>query len=86
MPTVYEADHVIDAHLARGRLLAEGIQADVLGESLIGGLGELPALGLLRVRVGASDFERAQQVIAEWLRDLGDDADLREDNDGVLRA
>ena len=41
MHTVYEAEHLIDAHLIRGRLEAEGIEAWVLGEWLTGAMGEL---------------------------------------------
>ena len=66
MFTVYEAEHLIDAHLVRGRLEAEGIEAWVLGEWLTGALGELPATGLLRIGVGEADRERAEAVVAEW--------------------
>ena len=66
MFTVYEAEHLIDAHLVRGRLEAEGIEAWVLGEWLTGALGELPATGLLRIGVSEADRERAEAVVAEW--------------------
>lgn len=83
MPTVYEADHLIDAHLARGRLLAEGIEATVQGESLAGGIGELPPAGLIRVCVDERDLAQARQAIQEWLDDLARD-DPFDDSVGVL--
>lgn len=66
MITVYDAEDLIDAHLVRGRLEAEGIEAWVLGEWLTGAMGELPAGGLLRIGVGEADRERAEAVVAEW--------------------
>lgn len=87
MHTVYEAEHLIDAHLIRGRLEAEGIEAWVLGEWLTGAMGELPAGGLLRIGVGEADRERAEAVIAEWRQSEPVPADeLDSLIDGALQA
>lgn len=66
MRAVYQAEHLIDAHLVRGRLQAEGVEAHVLGEWLTGALGELPAGGLLAVCVAERDVERALCLLARW--------------------
>jgi hypothetical protein len=81
MHVVYEAENVIDAHLVRGRLAAEGVDAFVRGEFLAGGIGELPVSGLLAVWVLEDDLPRAQALLAEWqaerrLADDGGDEDL----------
>lgn len=51
MRVVYEAANLIDAHLVRHALEAAGIPAFVRGEALLGGVGELPACGLVAVCV-----------------------------------
>jgi hypothetical protein len=44
MKRVYTAKHPTEAHLIRGMLEAEGIQALVKGDQLYGAYGELPIL------------------------------------------
>ena len=51
MQVVYRAHNLIDAHLARHVLERAGIPAFVFGENLLGGAGELPLFGVLRVCV-----------------------------------
>lgn len=51
MRVVYEAANLIDAHLVRHALEGAGIPAFVRGEALLGGVGELPACGLVAVCV-----------------------------------
>jgi hypothetical protein len=65
MHVVYEAENLIDAHLVRGRLQGEGIDAFVRGEHLAG-IGELPVSGLLAVCVGSHDLARARELISDW--------------------
>jgi hypothetical protein len=64
MRVVFVADHWIDAQLARGLLASEGIQCLLLGESLTGAMGELPALGVLRLAVDERDETRARELLA----------------------
>ena len=51
MQVVYRAQNLFDAHLARHLLEDAGIPVFVMGESLLGGAGELPLFGVLRVCV-----------------------------------
>ena len=66
MTTVFEARTGFEAHMMRNLLLQAGITARVLGEDLIGAMGELPAMGLVRVVVRPDDEAVARQVIADW--------------------
>lgn len=65
MRCVYQADHLIDAHLVLHRLQDAGIPAEVLGGYLTGALGDLPTMGLVRVVVADEDEARARAVVAE---------------------
>ena len=69
---VYRAENIIDANLVKAALADAGIQAFVSGEYLTGGIGTLPALDLVNVMVGESDFERAARIAEDI------DATLRE--------
>jgi len=82
MRPVYEAEHLIDAHLVRGRLHAEGIDAFVRGEFLIGAMGELPLSGLVAVCVDEADVGRAMTLLRAWAdeRAVADASDLPSDD------
>ena len=60
MRTVYEAANLIDAHLVRQALEAEGIPAFIRGEALTGGIGELGVFGLVAVMVPESAWPQAR--------------------------
>ncbi|GIX34405.1 MAG: hypothetical protein KatS3mg126_0184 [Lysobacteraceae bacterium] len=66
MQVIYQAEHLIDAHLLRGRLEAVGIPAWVRGEWLTGAMGELPVQGLLAVCVEDRDLDAALRWIRRW--------------------
>ena len=68
MRVVYQAEHLLDAHLVRGALEAQGVRAWVNGEYLTGAIGELPVSGLLSVMVSDLDWDAAQRVL-EALRE-----------------
>jgi len=72
MEIVYQAENIIDAHLVKNALEAEGIHAYVSGQYLTGAAGELPPLALVNVMVAEHDWPRAR-AIAEHI-----DADLSE--------
>lgn len=63
MRTIYDAANLIDAHLVRHALEQAGIPAFVRGEALVGGIGELPAIGLVSVAVPDSAWEQARDVV-----------------------
>ena len=64
MRTVYEAANLIDAHLVRQALEAEGIPAFVRSEALIGGMGDLGVFGLVAVMVPDAAWPQARDVVA----------------------
>lgn len=51
MQVVHLANNLIEAHLARHALEEAEIPVFIFGESLLGGAGELPLFGVLRVCV-----------------------------------
>lgn len=65
MRAVYQAENILDAHLVRGALEANGLRAFVAGEYLTGAAGQLPAAGLVTVLVDEDDFAVAEAVIAD---------------------
>lgn len=68
MISVYSARSITDAHLIKGLLESEGISAYVYGGDLQGGIGELPVMGLITVRVSADSVARARAIIADYER------------------
>lgn len=65
MHRVYQAQNPIDAHLVKHALEAEGIPAFVLGEALMGGVGELLADGFIEVRVPDAFRNQALALLHE---------------------
>ncbi|MFM1895932.1 MAG: hypothetical protein RLZZ385_1006 [Pseudomonadota bacterium] len=66
MKTVFDAANSLEAHIVLGLLNQAGIQGRIHGEFLQGAMGELPAMGLVRVLVSDSDYPRAREIIADW--------------------
>ena len=66
MTPVYDAENAIDAQLVCDLLLSAGLDARVLGADLAGGVGELPAGGLVRVWVAPEQVTRARALIDDW--------------------
>lgn len=79
MRTVYDAANVIDAHLVRQALEAEGIPAFVRGEALTSGIGELGVFGLVAVMVPEAAWPQARDIVAALA--LGEAEPLAEDDD-----
>ncbi len=82
MQVVYLADNIVDAHLAKHLLEDAGLPAFVFGESLLGGVGELPMFGVLRVCVPEGYEEQA--AVALSVLAPGDDEDPLPDGDALL--
>lgn len=66
MMTVYNALNSIEGHIIKNLLEQQEIPAYVLGEHLQSGVGEVPAMGLIRVSVSDTDYPRAKEIIDEW--------------------
>lgn len=66
MKTLYRPSDGIEAQLLVDLLESEGIDARIEGEYLQGGIGELPAGGLVRLTVDEADHARAREVIEHW--------------------
>lgn len=65
MTSVFDTSDLIAAQMVCDLLKRVGIPARILGEHLQGGVGDLPAIGLIRVAVPDAHEEEAKSVIAE---------------------
>jgi len=66
MKTLYEPANALDAHMLQDLLKQAGIETRIDGAYLQGAVGELPASGLIRLRVDDADYEQAREVIRSW--------------------
>jgi hypothetical protein len=66
MQSVYEASTGLDAHMILNLLEQHGIAGRIEGEYLQGGIGELAAMGFVRVLVAEERYTEATQIIREW--------------------
>jgi hypothetical protein len=66
MKTIFEASTGLEAYMILNLLEQAGIEGRVEGEYLQGGMGELQAMNLVRVRVDDRDYALARSVLAEW--------------------
>ncbi|QIL21325.1 DUF2007 domain-containing protein [Thermomonas sp. HDW16] len=82
MRTVYEAANLIDAHLVRQALEAEGIPAFVRGEALVGGIGELGVFGLVAVMVPEAAWPQARGMVDALALGMGDTDPKYQDDAG----
>lgn len=63
---VYAARHGFEGQLLADLLTQAGLDPRVTGADLLGGAGELPALGLVQVRVPLEQLGRARELIRRW--------------------
>ena len=66
MMVVYHASNSIEAYLIKNLLEQQEIAVYVFGDYLQGGVGEIPAIGLVTVNVSDSDYTRAKEIVDEW--------------------
>lgn len=66
MITVYRASNSLEAQMVRDLLLRAGVQAELEGFYLQGGVGELQANDIVRVVVPDEHAADARQIITEW--------------------
>ncbi|HEX2009483.1 MAG TPA: DUF2007 domain-containing protein [Roseateles sp.] len=64
--TLRVLDNPIEANLLLGLLRQQGLQVWLLGEQLLGAVGELPACGLLRLVVDETDLAQAAALLRDW--------------------
>lgn len=69
MRCVYQARDGLEAHMVANLLQQVGIAAQVQGDLLQGGVGELPAAGLVSVWVDNDDEARAREVVDNYQRE-----------------
>ena len=68
MIKVYNAKDITEAHIVKGMLVANGINAYVNGHYLQGGIGELAAMDFASVHVDESDVPAARVLIDDYER------------------
>jgi hypothetical protein len=66
MKIIYKAKDIIEAHIVRGMLVAQGIEAFVGGYYLQGGVGTLAASDFANVQVADEDAAAALPFITEY--------------------
>ena len=66
MRSVFEASSGLDAHMILNLLQQQSITGRIEGEYLQGGIGELQAMGFVRVLVSEEDYTVANKIISEW--------------------
>ena len=65
MKSVYETSNSLEAHMILNLLSQEGIVGRIDGEYLLGGMGELQAMGFIRVLVPDNFYDKALKIIAQ---------------------
>lgn len=66
MIAVYNASNSIEAYLIKNLLEQQEIPAYVFGDYLQGGVGDIPAIGLVTVNVSDSDYTNAKEIVEAW--------------------
>lgn len=66
MQRIHEPVDLIEAQMLLGMLHSEGIVAYLQGADLMGGMGELPALGLLGLMVADEHAQYARELISGY--------------------
>lgn len=66
MRKVYESSTALEAHMIKNLIEREGINVRIDGEYLQGGVGELQAIGIVKVMVDDPDYATAQKIVDDW--------------------
>lgn len=66
MKLIYEAANSIEAHLILNLLEQSHLSARIDGEYLQGGVGDIQAIGIVRVMVDEEDYDAADEIIKQW--------------------
>jgi hypothetical protein len=84
MQRIYEPENLMEAEMLLSMLASEGIAAHLAGRDLVGGMGELPAIGLLSLTVDNDQAQYARQLIGEYTSALPMPGDEPENFAGEL--
>jgi hypothetical protein len=84
MQRIYEPENLMEAEMLLSMLASEGIAAHLAGRDLVGGMGELPAIGLLSLTVDNDQAQYARQLIGEYTSALPVPGDEPENFAGEL--
>ena len=68
MKQLHAARHAVEAHLVRGFLMSHGISAQVRGEYLTSGWGELPVDVCSVWVIDDAEFDRANELLVAFLK------------------
>ncbi|MFN0162013.1 MAG: DUF2007 domain-containing protein [Burkholderiales bacterium] len=66
MRQLYEAANGLEAHMIVNLLDQQGLKTRIDGEYLQGGIGELPAAGLVRIMIDPADYAAGRDFIQRW--------------------
>lgn len=66
MKVIFEPSNSLEGHMLQELLRQRGISSRLEGAGLQGAVGELPAIGLVRLVVEDEDFGAARAVVDEW--------------------
>ena len=66
MKSVFEASTGLEAYMMKNLLATYDVESEVFGEHLQGGVGDLQAIGIVRVMVELIDYDRAKEIVREW--------------------
>jgi hypothetical protein len=69
MKLAYEASNSVEGHMVLNLFENAGLSGRIDGEYLQGGIGELPAMGLVKVMVDDADYDEARLIIKQWESD-----------------
>jgi len=63
---VYSAETTTDAHLIKGLLEQNGVDAFVSGHYLQGAFGELPVINMIQIMVDSQDEQQARDILNDY--------------------
>jgi hypothetical protein len=74
MKLIYQASNTIEAHMILNLLEQAELRARIDGDYLQGGIGELQAVGGIRVMVAENDYADAHEIFSGAAKTAADDA------------
>ena len=63
---IYSAETTTDAHLIKGLLEQNGVEAFVSGHYLQGAFGELPVINMIQIMVDSQDEQQARDILKDY--------------------